>query len=151
LLADLAVGQRYVVRVSAFDGEDFQGVISEIGTAAADNNRLFRVVLKVDNADGRLKSGMTATVRLGGGTPISGSGFTVPLSALVATSRSGAGSAVFVVGADNLAHERVVKTADIVASAIVVTDGLNAGDRVVTLGAGQLFDGAPVKTQSSAR
>jgi RND family efflux transporter MFP subunit len=151
LLADLAVGQSYFVRVSAFEGEDFKGVISEIGTAAADNNRLFRVVLKVDNAGGRLKSGMTATVRLGGGAPVATHGVTVPLSALVATSRSGAGSAVFVVGEDNLAHECVVKTADILASAIIVTDGLRAGDRVVTLGAGQLFDGAPVKTQSTAQ
>jgi RND family efflux transporter MFP subunit len=150
LLAEVAVGQNYAVRASAFEGEEFRGVITEIGTAAAENSRLFRVVLKVDNTDGRLKSGMTAMVRLGGKAPSTADGVLVPLSALVATTRSGAGSAVFVVGTDQRAHERVIKTADIVASAIVVTDGLLAGDRVITLGAGQLFDGAPVKAQGIA-
>lgn len=147
LLSQLAVGQSYVVQVSAFEGEDFAGTISEIGTAAAENSRLFRVVLKVDNPQGRLKSGMTASVRLGATVATPAQGVVVPLSALVATSRTGNGAAVFVVGADQRAQERAIKTADILASSIVVTDGLRAGENVVTLGAGQLFDGAPVKAQ----
>jgi RND family efflux transporter MFP subunit len=150
LLPELAVGQTYAVRASAFEGESFEGTVTEIGTAAAESSRLFRVVLKVDNVDGRLKSGMTATIRLGGKIPAATSGVVVPLSALVATNRSGAGSAVFVVGPDHRAHERVIRTAEIVASAVIVTDGIFAGDQVVTLGAGQLFDGAAVKTQSRA-
>lgn len=143
LLGGLAVGQTYAVRVSAFEGEDFTGTISEIGTAAADGNRLFRVVLKIDNTAGRLKSGMTASVRLGGGRTIVAGGVLVPLSALVATSKSAGGSAVFVLDRGAVS-ERVVKTADIVDSSIVVTNGVAAGERVVTLGAGQLFDGAAV-------
>ena len=150
-LAQLAIGQSHPVRVAAFDGEDFAGVISEIGTAAAENSRLFRIVLKVDNRAGRLKSGMTATVRLGTAPGAIDRGVVVPLSALVAASRSATGSAVFVIGPDNRAHERTIKTADIVASSIVVTDGLRAGDRVVTLGAGQLFDGAAVKALLSVQ
>jgi RND family efflux transporter MFP subunit len=151
LLTGISVGQTYAVRVSAFEGEDFKGVISEIGTAAAENSRLFRVVLKVDNADGRLKSGMTASVRLGASAQPPAGGVAVPLSALVATTRSGRGSAVFVIGDDNVAQERVVKTADIVASAIVITDGVKVGERVVTLGAGQLFDGAKVTPQAAVQ
>lgn len=143
LLGELVVGQRHAVRVSAFEGEEFIGTISEVGTAAAEGSRLFRVVLKIDNASGRLKSGMTASVRLGGARCTAPGGMLVPLSALVATSASGTGSAVFVVD-QRTARERVVKTADIVGSSIVVTDGIVAGDRVVTLGAGQLFDGAEV-------
>jgi membrane fusion protein (multidrug efflux system) len=151
LLTALAVGQGYKVRVSAYEGDDFTGTISEVGTAAAENSRLFRVVLKMDNSAGRLKSGMTASVRLGAPSSPLAPGVIVPLSALVATSRSGAGSAVFVVDSQGVAHERVVRTADIVASSIVVTAGVAAGERVVTLGAGQLFDGAAVKVQTAAR
>ena len=76
-------------------------------------------------------------------------GVLIPLSALVATDRSGADNAVFIVGADNHVRERVIKTGDIVASSIHVTRGLAAGDRVVTHGAGQLFDGAPVKVEAA--
>lgn len=151
LLRELAVGQTYAVRVSAYEGDDFRGTISEIGTAAAEQSRLFRVVLKVDNASGRLKSGMTASVRLGGRSTVLARGVVVPLSALIATSRSGGGPAVFVVGADQVARERAIRTADIVGSGIVVTDGLRAGEHVVTLGAGQLFDGASVRTQLAAK
>jgi len=143
LVGQLAVGRAFPVRVAAFEGDDFTGTISEIGTAANEGSRLFRVVLKLDNADARLKSGMTASVRLGASVPGYASGVFVPLSALVATSRSGAHPSVFVV-ADGVAHERPVRTADIVGSSILVVKGLSAGESVVTLGAGQLFDGAQV-------
>lgn len=149
LLGELAVGQSYPVRVSAFEGDGFNATISEIGTAASESNRLFRVVLKIDNAAGRLKSGMTASVRLGGTRAVAASGVLVPLSALVATTASGGAPAVYVVASDGIARERQVQTADLVGSSIVVTRGVNAGDRVVTLGAGQLFDGAAVAVLSA--
>lgn len=151
LLADLTVGQNYAVRVSAFEGDSFSGTISEIGTAASENSRLFRVVLKLDNTQGRLKSGMTASVRLGGTALAAEHGVLVPLSALVATDRSGTDSAVFIVGSDNRVRERAIKTGDIVASSIHVTRGVAAGDKVVTQGAGQLFDGAIVNAEAALR
>lgn len=148
LLRDIRVGQSYAVRVSAFEGEMFTGTLTEIGTAASESSRLFRVALKLDNVDGRLKSGMTATVRLGGANLALKPGVLVPLSALVATTQSGGGSAVFVVEPDNIARARIVATADIVGSSIIVTAGVKAGEPVVTLGAGQLFDGAAVRVST---
>ena len=147
LLGRLAVGQDYPVKVSAFEGGEFTGRISEIGTAAAEGSRLFHVVFDIPNADGRLKSGMTATVRLGHYGAPAATGVLVPLSALVSPGRAGAGAganAVFVVGDDNVARERPVRTGDLIESSIIVTDGLKAGEHVVSVGAGQLFDGAPV-------
>jgi RND family efflux transporter MFP subunit len=144
LLGEMAVGQTYPIRVSAFEDDALTGTVSEVGTAASEGSRLFRVVLKIDNAEGRLKSGMTASVRLGDARTVPTRGVLVPLSTLVATSASGGNPAVFVVMDGKIARERVVKTADIIGSSIVVTDGISAGDRVVTLGAGQLFDGATV-------
>ncbi|HVU25429.1 MAG TPA: efflux RND transporter periplasmic adaptor subunit [Opitutus sp.] len=144
LLGEVAVGQRYPVRVAAFESEIFEACVSEVGTAASDGSRLFRVVLKIDNASARLKSGMTASVRLGGAQPAPVAGILVPLSAIVSSSTVRNAPAVFVVAGGNAARERTVRTADIVGSSILVTDGLAAGDQVVTLGAGQLFDGAAV-------
>jgi RND family efflux transporter MFP subunit len=136
----LEVGQRCEVLVSAYEGGMFAGAISEIGIAADPASRLFRVVLKLDNADGRLKSGMTASVRLGGRASHAVSGVSLPLSALVAADKTGKRSAVFVVGDDGRAHLRQIQTSEIVGSAILVTDGLQAGDKIVTLGTGLLSD-----------
>jgi RND family efflux transporter MFP subunit len=148
LLGELAVGQEYMVRMSAFEGETFTGVISEIGTAAAENSRLFRVVLKIDNTAGRLKSGMTASVRLGGVRPAAMSGVMVPLSALVAANGPGSGSAVYIVTGRTV-QQRNIRTGDIIGSSIVVASGLTAGDQVVTLGAGQLHEGAEIAVIAS--
>ena len=143
LLPAVRIGQKFPVRMSAIEGETFPGVVTEIGTAAAEGSRLFRVVIKIDNSEGRLKSGMTASVRLGTSVPTATKGVVVPISTLVAARGEARGPAVYVVDG-NVARERPVKTADIVGSSIIVTEGLSTTDRIVTLGAGQLYDGAPV-------
>jgi RND family efflux transporter MFP subunit len=147
LLSRLAIGQDYPVKVSAFEGGEFTGRVSEIGTAATEGSRLFHVVLEIPNADSRLKSGMTATVRLGHYGAPPAAGVLVPLSALVSPGRAGAAPgvvAVFVVGDDHVVRQQLVRTGDLVESSIIVTDGLKAGERVISVGAGQLFDGALV-------
>ena len=143
LLPAVMIGQTFPVRMSAIEGETFPSMVTEIGTAAAEGSRLFRVVLKIDNTDGRLKSGMTASVRLGTSVPTATKGVVVPISTLVAARGEARGPAVYIVEG-KVARERPVKTADIVGSSIIVTEGLSTTDQVVTLGAGQLYDGAPV-------
>jgi len=145
VLGQLRVGDRHPVVVSAYEGRVFEGVISEIGIAADPASRLFRVVLKMDNADARLKSGMTASVRLGGRASRAVNGMLLPLSALVSPNRVGGKPAVFVVGDDGRAHLRELEASEIVGSSILVSAGLKPGDKVVTLGAGQLTDGMQVK------
>lgn len=143
LLADIFVNQNYPVKLTAFPSETFDGSISEIGSAAAEGSRLFRVILKVPNPDGRLKSGMTASVRLGhSSTPAAGS-VIIPLSALF-SDKHDSGVRVYVVGGDHVARKREIHTSDLVASSVVVTSGLQAGEKVVTVGIAQLHDGAKV-------
>ena len=151
VLGQVKVGQTCNVVVSAYEEGAYTGTISEIGIAADPASRLFRVVLKIDNATGRLKSGMTANVRLGGRAAHAVTGVLLPLSALIATGNHAAQSAVFVVGDDGCAHARQLQTSEIVGSSILVTAGLQAGDKVVTLGAGQLTDGMPVHAQPAAQ
>lgn len=150
LIGRFAVGNEIDVDVSALAGRPaFRGRISEAGIAADKEGRLYRVVIKVPNPDGILKSGMTAAVRAGDLSEAVPNQVVVPLSALVAPPTSPAEGkpttelAVFVVQ-NGTASRRVVQTGDILASSILVTGGLAVGETVVIKGASQLYDGAPV-------
>ncbi len=77
------VGNEIAVNISALGGRPpFIGKISEVGVAASNAGRLYRVVIKVPNPDGIIKSGMTATVRAGGASAPAEGQVVVPLSAL---------------------------------------------------------------------
>jgi RND family efflux transporter MFP subunit len=155
LVARLTPGKEIPVEVSALEGmPPFRGRVSEVGVAATSEGRLFRVVIKVPNPDGLLRSGMTARIRVDDDASIGSSTVCIPLSALVThppDGRSqGSGQAqlgVFVVQ-DGKAIQRIVTTGDIFNSSILVSEGLRAGEQVVTAGASFLYDGAPVEVAS---
>jgi RND family efflux transporter MFP subunit len=152
LIEKLTPGQEIAVEISALEGlPPFKGRVSEVGVAASAEGRLFRVVIKVPNPEGLLRSGMTARIRVGDASATASGTVCIPLSALV-THVSNGGSqlsaqtqlGVFVVQ-DGKALKRVVKTGDILKSSILITEGLRAGEQVVTSGASLLYDGAPIE------
>ena len=72
------------VEVSGLEGlPPFRGRVSEVGVAASGEGRLFRVVIKVPNPDGLLRSGMTARIHVGDTPAVKPGTVCVPLSALV--------------------------------------------------------------------
>ena len=152
LVAFFSPGKQVDVEISAFEGRPpFRGRVTEVGVAANQEGRLFRVVIKVPNPDGVIRSGMTATVRVGDLARLRPGAVLVPLSALVTfapLSQSSAAEsnqlAVFVVDAGK-ALRRAVKTGDIIRSSIIITDGLKSGEVVVTSGASFLYDEQPVE------
>ena len=158
LVDQIKPGQEIPVKVSALEGLSFVGHVSEVGVAAKEGARLFKVVIKMDNPDGRLKSGMSASVVLGDEYRFPEGSVLVPLSALITASRGPPNQlAVFVIDDTGNARERWVKTDDMVPmtderhrhatflrSSVVVTEGVKPGDKVVTVGASNLYDGAPV-------
>jgi RND family efflux transporter MFP subunit len=150
LVGSIQIGKEIPVRISALEGQPFIGRISEVGVAAKEGARLFKVIIKLDNPDGRIKSGMTASVVLSPPPSVPPGSVLVPLSALVGSSGTNTARplAVFVVDADGRAREQAVTTDEIVRSSIVITSGLRPGDRVVTAGASALYDGAPVEVRS---
>jgi RND family efflux transporter MFP subunit len=155
LIGRVAPGTEIDVEVSAMEGlPPFKGRISEVGVAASGEGRLFRVVIKVPNPKGLLRSGMTARIHIGDGAGTTDT-VCVPLSALVtlppenpSETKGAAHLGVFVVQ-NGKAVSRPVKTGDILNSSILITEGLRAGERVVTSGASFLYDGAPVEIASS--
>jgi len=148
IVSRLKVGDEVPVSISALEGQVFSGRVDEVGVAAKPGSRLFKVVVKVPNADGLIRSGMTATVFLERAKDLPAGAVLVPLSALVTSTRPDAAGklAVFVAGPDGRAYERVVETDEIVGSSIVITSGVQEGEEVVVAGASMLYDGAPVRT-----
>jgi RND family efflux transporter MFP subunit len=151
LVGRLTPGKEVDVEVSALEGlPPFRGRISEVGVAASGEGRLFRVVIKVPNPKGLLRSGMTARIHVGEACAATSGTVCIPLSALVTLVPDGSSQAsgqtqlgVFVVQ-EGKAVKRAVKTGDILKSSILITEGLQPGERVVTAGASFLYDGAPV-------
>lgn len=147
LVDHIKANQEYPVTLSGQEHlPPFPGRVTEVGVAAKEGARLFKVVLKVPNEARRIKSGMTALVSFDSSNEPT-NGVLVPLSALVSASKPASTNSlvVFVVGEDNVAHERPVITGDIIRSSIIVSQGLRANERVVVAGASTLYDGAPVK------
>ncbi|HOW65987.1 MAG TPA: efflux RND transporter periplasmic adaptor subunit [Candidatus Paceibacterota bacterium] len=133
------------VRISALGERTFEGRITEVGVAARDGARLFRVTIKIPNPEGRIKSGMTASVSFTPQADTTASTVLVPLSALVASNRPGSTNlAVFVLESGDSVREQEVLTDDIVRNSVVITQGLKAGEKVVCVGASSLYDGARV-------
>jgi RND family efflux transporter MFP subunit len=143
-------GQLIPVAVNSLESRPFEGEVAEVGVAAKEGSRLFKVVLKVRNPRGELRSGMTASVTFQEPARDLAGAVLVRMSALVATTPGMGGTnrgpplAVFVVDASGRAHERPVQTDDIIRSSVVVTSGLAPGDRVVVVGASRLHDGERV-------
>jgi multidrug efflux system membrane fusion protein len=152
LIGKLSPGKEIPVEVSGLEGmPPFKGRVTEVGVAASGEGRLFRVVIKVPNPDGLLRSGMTARIHVGDTATTKSGTVCIPLSALVTLVSEGNSQAggqtqlgVFVVQ-DGKAMKRAVKTGDILNSSIQITEGLRAGEQVVTSGASFLYDGAPVE------
>ena len=152
LIGRLSPGKEIPVEVSGLEGlPPFKGRVTEVGVAASSEGRLFRVVIKVPNPEGLLRSGMTARIHVGDTPDVKPGTVCIPLSALVTLVSEGNSQAngqtqlgVFVVQ-NGKAMKRAVKTGDILNSSIEITEGLRAGEQVVTSGASFLYDGAPVE------
>ncbi|MEI7732249.1 MAG: efflux RND transporter periplasmic adaptor subunit [Verrucomicrobiota bacterium] len=147
LVGRFQTGNRVPVKIVALEGSPpFEGVVSEVGVAAKSEARLFKVVIKVKNPKGILKSGMTAQVPIGLSRAVPKNALLVPISALVPPTRKMAGQpplSVYVVR-NQQAQELPVETGDLVGSSIIVTSGLSTNDQVVVTGASTLYPGAKV-------
>lgn len=150
LVGQIRPGQRLPLTVHTLEDRRFEGEVAEVGVAAREGSRLFKVVLKVPNPERRLRSGMTASVSLAPSRDARGDAVLVRLSALVGRAAPADGApnhpplAVFVVDEQGIARERAVRTDEIIRSSVVITEGVRPGERVVVVGAAQLYDGARV-------
>jgi HlyD family secretion protein len=126
-----------------FTGQDepAHGKISLISPALDAGSTTLEVWVTVPNKTGKYKAGTPVHVSLPARTLADA--VTVPNEALI-TTKSGT-PAVMVVGADNVAHQKDVKTGITDGHDMQVLSGLQPGDLVVTKGAYGMDDGTKVK------
>jgi len=134
--------QRAAIKVDAFPDRRFNGKVYRVSPVVDSRSRNTMVEVLVDNAEGRLKSGMFAEARLI--VASRGSALSVPAGAVV---RADGGDFVFVPAEGSLAARLPVKTG-IKTSEFTQISGVKEGSEVITFGLYGLKDGSKIKVQN---
>ncbi|HSB40339.1 MAG TPA: efflux RND transporter periplasmic adaptor subunit [Methylomirabilota bacterium] len=130
------LGERVPVVLDSL-GRTLEGRVAEIIPAADPSTRTVTVKLDLP-ADPGLRSGLFGRARFPAGER---QALLVPIAALV---ERGQLTAVYVVGADDVAHLRLVTAGARHADRVEILSGLAGGERVVVEGAPRVSDGARV-------
>jgi RND family efflux transporter MFP subunit len=139
-LQNIRLGQNATVIVSS-TGNNYEGRIIEVGSAADPASRAFQVKIEVDNPGLKIRPGMIADVKI---TTDLRSGF---LSIPIESMRHDFNGQSFVFVADTLgnkAFRRNVSTGQIIGSSIEVTSGLEEKEAVVSGGQQKLVNGSAI-------
>jgi RND family efflux transporter, MFP subunit len=137
----LSPGQKADVQIDKLPGVDLSGEISYIGAESMPTGQLFPVKIALQNPDGQLKPGMTASARV---HITKTSPVTVPKTAVF---RRNGQNCVFVVK-----ENKAVQTKILVGlqgdEYVAVDQGLTTGDLIVTDGTDAVIDGMTLTNQS---
>lgn len=118
------------VSVSAYPGRIFSGVVQSVGSRLDPKTRSMPVQILVDNSGSQLRSGMSATVRLGVGA--STQAVVVPRSAII---EDGDKRKLYIAEDGGKFEERTVTLGRVQGEFVEVLEGVAIGDRVVSKGA----------------
>ncbi|UVJ43206.1 efflux RND transporter periplasmic adaptor subunit [Pseudomonas sp. LS1212] len=151
----LALGQKVLVSVAAYPGQDFEGSISAINPKVEDTTRNVMVRATLANPDGKLLPGMFANLQVV--LPNPRNEVVVPESAITYTLY---GNSVYVVAQKKaedgqpqldaagqptlIAERRFVETGERRDGMVVISKGLKSGEQVVTAGQLKLTQGAVI-------
>ncbi len=142
---NIEIGMPAQIQVEAssigINGEYTNSTIDKIVSSADPMSRQFEIHVLLDNPEGKIRSGMFARISIGKadkGTLL------VPRLAVF---RRGQLEGVYVVGAENRAHLRWIRTGVEQDQQIEILSGLNPGEDVVVEGAASLLDGQIVEVK----
>lgn len=133
------IGGPATIRVDAWRGRTFDGVVHFVASSAAGSTRTFQAEVAVDNRDGALRPGMIARVSLPRRS-FAGA-IVVPRDALQERDLG----AVAVVVEHGLARVRPVTLGAVEGDRVLVESGLEAGETLITSGHRGLIDGQRVQ------
>lgn len=138
-MQDIIIGSTVKVLVSALGNKEFSGVITRLSPAAAAPSRTFTAEITVPNPQGELKPGIFANVS----TPVQArkNVIAVPESALVMKEDQ---KTVFVVNAQGVAQQTVLKIGYVGEGYAEVLAGLQEGDIIITAGHNKVKDGSVI-------
>jgi multidrug efflux pump subunit AcrA (membrane-fusion protein) len=138
-IASVQTGQSVSVTTSAYADRSFAGRVARISPNVTAASRTMTVEAEVENAEGLLRPGMFATVRVL--QPQSEPALLVPARAV---RTEGNTSRVFVIR-DGRAEERLVQTGQVEGDLIEIKGNIAEGDAVATSNVEQLNDATPVR------
>jgi multidrug efflux pump subunit AcrA (membrane-fusion protein) len=139
-IGQLKEGQSAALRVTAYPGQEFPGVVASIAPVANTDTRTFEVKITPTKGMDLLRSGMYANVSvLAEEKPQT---LLAPRAAIVTTDEQ---PLVYVVRTDNTVEQRPVTTGLSDDDNVEILSGLKAGEIVVTAGQSSLTDGAKVE------
>jgi len=138
------IGMTVLARVAAYPTREFTGRVTAINPSVDPNSRVFTVEARFDNPKGDLRPGMFATahVQLPGGE----NAVFVPRTAVIKDKTTDSYQ-VFTVERGK-ARLKVVVPGDIDGDLIRINSGIAGGDSIAISNQSELFDGAPVQSQS---
>lgn len=141
----LKVGDEASVSSTAGSAE-IRGKVTVVSPALDPNSTTAEVWVKGANPGELLRPGATVQVSIVAKTIKDA--LVIPAAA-IQPSQEGAGSTVFVVGADSTAHERKIETGIRENSRIQVLSGLSPGEQVITTGGFGIQDKTKVKVEKA--
>ena len=142
----IKLGQRQAITTDALPGE-FSGRVSAISPAADPKSRVYSVEVTIPNPHNQLKSGMIASLALGGEI-LPTNVLAVPLSAVIRDPQNPQAFAVLVTdgtGDPVIVRSHTVDLGDAYGNMIQVLGGIKAGERVVTAGSTLVKSGDKVR------
>jgi membrane fusion protein, multidrug efflux system len=146
-LKDVRLGQNLPVITEAVPGEVFRGMVTDIAPAADPKSRVFNVEVTIPNRKQLLRPGMVASLQTDDPRP-QVSLPAVPLTAIIKSSATPDGYAVFVVrdqGGKVIVEEQPVKLGEASGQLITVLEGLSLAERVVVNGTNKIATGQEVR------
>ncbi|MCG3210288.1 MAG: Multidrug resistance protein MdtA [Anaerolineae bacterium] len=144
-ISQVKVGQSASLRVTAYPGQDFPGVVSRISPSADPNSRTFSVKVTPLQGQDLLHSGMFADVSIL--AQENKNSVLAPREAIV----QGSQPSVFVVKNDNTVEKRTVTTGLYDKDRVEILNGLKPGDVVVVAGQPNLQDGVKAEVTNDPR
>lgn len=135
------------IRFSSIPGRTFNGVISEISVASVSGSAGFPVVIRIDETDPALRSGLAADVTFQfDSAAASGAGVVIPVTAAI---NDPDGTYVFLAVPSETEGEAIVTRRPVVVGelsqfGIEISEGLSPGEFVITAGISVIRDGQRV-------
>jgi membrane fusion protein, multidrug efflux system len=141
-LAAVRIGQRASFTTPTWGSREFEGTVAAINPTVESDNRAVKLILKISNPGGELRSGMYAR-----GEIITGresNALVIPRDALIPEKEESDAAGVFVVR-EGKAHRASIQVGGSQEERVWVRRGLSEGDIVITEIGPSLKEGLPVR------
>ena len=147
MLRQIEPGSKLDFTTASIPERTFTGTVTSVAPAADTSSRTFQIEITAPNADGALRDGMVASLKVDKRLQ-SAEAIGVPLSAIVRAPDDPDGFALFVVEESDggaRASLKTIEVGQVYGNNVAVVSGVAAEDKVIVTGAKMLTDGQPVK------